>query len=41
MDRHLDPSQRERQIRDIIYARGEPSVNEIQKLISEARSQGD
>ena len=33
MDRHVDLSRRERLIIDIVYERGEPSVNEVQELL--------
>ena len=38
MDRHVDLSRRERQIMDVVYERGEPSVNEIQELLPDPPS---
>ena len=38
MDKHIDLSRRERQIMDIIYSLGEPSVNEIQQLLPDPPS---
>ena len=38
MDRHVNLSRRERQIMDIVYERGEPSVNEIRELLPDPPS---
>ena len=38
MDRHVDLSRRERLIIDIVYERGEPSVNEVQELLPDPPS---
>ena len=38
MDEQINLSRRERQIMDIIYACGEPSVNEIQQLLPDPPS---